>query len=60
MSQRPTYIPLSKEFRNTIKTLKRELTYEEFLSDLIKKIPESNSKTQGVKPSRTIKGAKLK
>jgi len=40
MSQRPTYIPLTKEFRDKIKTLKRELTYEEFLSELLKKNPE--------------------
>jgi hypothetical protein len=59
MSLRPTYIPITLELRDTIKILKRELTYEQYLSELIKKIPESS--TQSVKkPSRSIKGAKLK
>ena len=30
-------IPVSKDLRDKIKTLKREKTYEEFLDDLLKK-----------------------
>jgi hypothetical protein len=62
MSLRPTYIPLTKEFRDKIKTLKRELTYEEFLSELIKKNPEF-PQTHVMKkfiPKAQPKGVKLK
>ena len=59
MSLRPTYIPITLELRDTIKILKRELTYEQYLSELIKKIPESSTLSVK-KPSRSIKGAKLK
>jgi hypothetical protein len=59
MYERQVIINVSKELRDTIKSLKRELTYEQFLSEMIKKISETS--TQSVKkPSRSIKGAKLK
>ena len=60
MYERQVIINVSKELRNTIKTLKRELTYDEFLSELIKRNPESAPRTQELKfPKRSIKGAKL-
>lgn len=37
MSERPVEIPVSKKLRDRIKILKRELTYEEFFVNLIKK-----------------------
>jgi hypothetical protein len=58
MSLRPTYIPITKEIRDKIKTLKRELTYVQFLSELLKKRPE-NIRSQG-NPKVSIKGSKLK
>ena len=57
MTERSVPMNVTKELRETIFSLKHELTYDEFLSKLIKKIPESKEKTQGVKPSRSIKGA---
>jgi len=61
MYERQVIINVSKELRNTIKTLKHELTYDQFLLELLKKIPEFNPKTQSLKnPERSIKGAKLK
>jgi len=37
MSEKPVVIYVTSEFRAKIKTLKKELTYEKFLDDLIKK-----------------------
>ena len=60
MYERQVIINVSKELREQIKTLKRELTYEQFIFELIKKIPEF-PRTQSLKcPKRSIKGAKLK
>ena len=60
MYERQVIINVSKELREQIKTLKRELTYEQFIFELVKKNSEL-PQTQGVKnPKRQIKGAKLK
>ncbi len=44
MPERDVPINVTREFRDKIKTLKRELTYEQFLDNLInsgRKIPQS-------------------
>jgi len=38
--ERSVEIPVSKNLRNKIKAKKRELTYEQFLNNLLKKLPE--------------------
>jgi hypothetical protein len=59
MTERSVSIYVRKELRDIIHDLKHELSYDQYLSELVKKIPES-PKTQGLKtPSRSIKGAKL-
>lgn len=59
MTERNVVIYVTKELRNTIKTLKKELSYEHFISELVKKIPESSTQSMK-KPSRSIKGTKLR
>ena len=60
MYERQVIINVSKELREQIKTLKRELTYEQFIFELVKKNSEL-PQTQSVKtPKRSNKGSKLK
>jgi hypothetical protein len=62
MYERQVIINVSKELREQIKTLKRELTYDQFISELIQKNPEF-PQTQVMKkasPKEQPKGAKLK
>lgn len=40
MSEKVVVIYVSREFRDKIKAKKRELTYEQFLNNLLKKLPE--------------------
>jgi hypothetical protein len=62
MTERDVSIYVTKELRSVIHTLKHELTYDQFLSGLIKKNPEF-LQTQVMKksiPKAQPKGAKLK
>lgn len=40
MSEKVVVIYVSRQFRDKIKAQKRELTYEQFLNNLLKKLPE--------------------
>ena len=46
MSEKVVVIYVSREFRDKIKAKKRELTYEQFLNNLLKKLPEKHSISQ--------------
>jgi hypothetical protein len=61
MTERNVSIYVTKELRSVIHTLKHELTYDQFLSELIKKNPESPRTQVMMKasPKTQTKGAKL-
>ncbi len=46
MSEKVVVIYVSREFRDKIKAKKRELTYEQFLNNLLKKLPERHPISQ--------------
>ncbi len=58
MSERAIYIPITKELREKIKTLKREKTYDEFLDNIFKNAKGKNSPS--VTNPRTTKDGNIK
>ena len=49
MSEKPVVIYVSRDFRSKIKQMKRELSYEQFLENLIKKQEFSSQSDPGGK-----------
>ncbi|MBC8503022.1 MAG: hypothetical protein H8D35_07885 [Nitrosopumilus sp.] len=58
MTERDVSINVTKALRDVIQNLKKELTYDQFLSELVKKTPEPFDSGMKI-PKRSIKGAKL-
>ena len=52
MPERQVFINVSKEFRGKIKTLKRELTYEQYLTKLLDKSEGKNPSVKEPKPTK--------
>ncbi len=59
MVERQVFINVSREFREQIKTLKRELTYQEYFDYLLKNAKGKNNSPSVTNP-RTTKDGNIK